>query len=91
MSKARVKRFAVVQPINHRPFKERADLHYRDNGELTAQLTTFARRKWPHPQRVAIDVHAQQILVDGRHAANYSLHEYRGPADLTEALPGVGA
>lgn len=78
--KARIKRFAVVQPIGHRPYKERADLHYRDNAELTSQLLTYARSKWPAPQKLAVDVHAKQIIVDGSPRANYSIHEYRAPA-----------
>lgn len=77
MSKTRIKRFAVVQPIGHRPFKQHADLDYRDNAELATQLTMFARSKWPMPQKVTVDTHAQQILVDGTPRANYSLHEYR--------------
>ena len=75
--KARIKRFAVVQPIGHRPYKDRADLHYRDNTELTAQLLTYARSKWPAPQALAVDVHARQIIVNGSPAANFSIHEYR--------------
>lgn len=75
--KARIKRFAVVQPIGHRPYKDRADLHYRDNTELSAQLLTYARSKWPAPQALAVDVHARQIIVDGTPRANYSIHEYR--------------
>ncbi|WP_160665376.1 hypothetical protein [Pseudarthrobacter sp. ATCC 49987] len=78
--KARVKRFAVVQPIGHRPYKDRADLHFRDNLELSAQLATYARSKWPAPQMIAVDVHAKQIIVDGSPRANYSIHEYRSPA-----------
>lgn len=77
--KARIKRFAIVQPIGHRPYRDRADLHFRDNAELTAQLTTFARSKWPAPQRIAVDTHARQIIVDGTPRANFSLHEYRTP------------
>ena len=77
MSKARIKRFAVVQPIGHRPYKDRADLHFRDTTELTAQLTTYARTKWPAPQRIVVDVHAKQIIVDGTPRANYSIHQYR--------------
>ena len=69
--------FAVVQPIGHRPFKDRADLHFRDNAELQAQLTTYARSKWPAPQALAVDTHAKQIIVNGIPSANYSLHEYR--------------
>lgn len=80
--KARIKRFAVVQPIGHRPFKDRADLHFRDNTELTAQLKTYARSKWPEPQALAVDVHTKQIIVDGTPRANYSIHEYR-------PIPGV--
>lgn len=75
--KARIKRFAVVQPIGHRPYKEHADLHFRDNSELAAQLLTYARSKWPAPQALAVDVHAKQIIVDGTPRANYSIHEYR--------------
>lgn len=75
--KARIKRFAVVQPIGHRPYKDRADLHFRDNTELTAQLLTYARSKWPAPQALAVDVHAHQIIVDGTPRANFSIHEYR--------------
>ena len=83
--KTRIKRFAVVQPIGHRPFKDRADLNYRDNSELSAQLLTYARSKWPAPQKLAVDTHAKQIIVDGSPRANYSLHEYRAPA-----LAGAG-
>lgn len=75
--KARIKRFAVVQPIGHRPYKDRADLNFRDNAELSAQLLTYARSKWPAPQTLAVDVHAQQIIVNGSPAANFSIHEYR--------------
>lgn len=78
--KARIKRFAVVQPIGHRPFKDHADLHFRDNSELTAQLRVYARSKWPAPQKLAVDIHTHQIIVDGVPRANYSLHEYRAPA-----------
>lgn len=75
--KARIKRFAVVQPIGRRPYKDRAALHFRDNLELSAQLATYARSKWPLPQQIAVDVHAKQIIVDGTPRANYSIHEYR--------------
>ena len=85
--KARIKRFAVVQPIGHAPFRERADLHYRDNNELAAQLTTYARGKWPLPQKLAVDIHARQIIVDGTPRANFSIHEYR----LVPAAAGVPA
>ncbi|QSZ49379.1 hypothetical protein [Arthrobacter sp. D5-1] len=84
--KTRKRLFAVIQPIGHRPYKDRANLHFRDNSELTAQLTTYARTKWPVPQKVAVDIHAKQIIVDGTPRANFSLHEYRGHGDQ-----GVGA
>lgn len=84
MSKARVQRFAVVQPIGHRPFKDHANLDYRDNGELATQLIMYARGKWPAPQQVTVDVHARQIIVDGTPRANYSIHEYR------PSSPGAG-
>ncbi|WP_115790018.1 hypothetical protein [Arthrobacter silvisoli] len=91
MSKARVKRFAVVRPIGTKPFPERPELCYRDNRELTEQLGNFAKQKWPAPQQVTVDVFAEQIIVDGRVAGDYSLHEHHSGADRTEALPGVGA
>lgn len=75
--KARVKRFAVIQPVGHKPYREHAELHYRDNKELAAQLTTFCRSKWPMPQKIVIDVHAQHVLVNGQRAANFSIHEHR--------------
>lgn len=75
--KARVKKFAVIQPVGHRPYKDRAELNFRDNHELAAQLATFARSKWPVPQQIRVDVHAKQILVDGLHRANFSIHEHR--------------
>jgi len=75
--KARIKRFAVIQPVGKAPYKDRANLHYRDNQELTAQLATFARTKWPLPQQISVDLHARQILVDGQHRANFSIHEPR--------------
>ena len=75
--KARIKRFAVIQPVGHAPYKDRANLHYRDNQELTAQLATYARTKWPLPQQISVDLHARQILVDGQHRANFSIHEPR--------------
>jgi hypothetical protein len=77
MSKARIKRFAIVQPIGHAPYKERADLDFRDTGELATQLAMYARGKWPYPQRIDVDVHAKQIIVDGTPRANFSIHEYR--------------
>ena len=78
--KARIKRFAVVQPIGHRPYKDHADLDFRDSLELQAQLATYARFKWPAPQAIAVDVHSKQIIVDGTPRANFSIHEYRRPA-----------
>jgi hypothetical protein len=82
VSKVRIKRFAVVQPIGHRPYKDRADLDFRDTAELITQLTMYARSKWPAPQRIDVDVHSKQIIVDGTPRANYSLHEYRPTAGV---------
>lgn len=78
--KARIKRFAVVHLVGKPPFRERAELHYRDNKELADQIATYARTKWPMPQRIQVDVHAQHILVNGRHSASYSIHEHRSQA-----------
>jgi hypothetical protein len=85
VSRARVKRFAVIQPIGKKPYRDRADLHFRDNLELSAQLATYARSKWPEPQKIAVDVHSGQIIVDGTPRANFSIHEYRPAAGLAEA------
>lgn len=78
--KARVKRFAVVHPVGKPPFRDRAELHYRDNKELAEQLTTYARTKWPAPQRIDIDTHANHILVNGRQVGSFSIHEHRSQA-----------
>ena len=75
--KARIKRFAIVHPVGHRPFKDRAELQYRDNRELAEQLTRYCRSKWPMPQKIQIDVHAGHVLVNGAHRANFSIHEHR--------------
>lgn len=75
--KARIKRFAVIHPVGHRPYKDRAELHYRDNKELASQLATYARSKWPVPQKINVDLQSNQILVDGQHRANFSIHEHR--------------
>jgi hypothetical protein len=75
--KTRLKRFAVVQPVGRAPYKARAELNYRDNRELSDQLATYARTVWPAPQKISIDVHTRQILVDGEHRANFSVHEAR--------------
>jgi len=75
--KTRVRRFAVVHPVGKPPFKDRAELHYRDNKELADQIAMYARSKWPMPQQIAVDVHAQHILINGQHRASYSIHEHR--------------
>lgn len=75
--KARIKRFAVVQPVGRAPFRDHAELHFRDNKELAVQLQTFCRAKWPVPQEIKVDVHAKQVLVNGVHRANFSIHEHR--------------
>lgn len=78
--KARIKRFAIVHPVGRAPFKDRAELHYRDNKELADQLATFCRSKWPMPQRIDIDIHAGHVLVDGNHRGSFSIHEHRRTA-----------
>lgn len=75
--KTRVRKFAVVHPVGHRPFKDRAELQFRDNRELAQQLSVYCRSKWPAPQKIDVDVHAAHILVNGNHVANFSLHEHR--------------
>lgn len=68
----RTKARAVVHPINGAPFKPFADLNYRDNKELTDQLATYAKTKYPRA-KIQVDVSAKQIIVNGRLAAGYSL------------------
>lgn len=89
--KTRVKMFAMVWPVGKPPFHERPDLHFRSNNELAAQMLIVARRHWPEPQQLAIDVHAKEIIVNGTTRGKFSLHEPRPPKTADVALPGVGA
>lgn len=89
--KARVKMFAMVWPVGKPPFRERPDLHFRSNAELSAQMLVVAKRHWPEPQQVAIDVHAKDIIVNGVIRGKFSLHEPRAARSREMALPGVGA
>lgn len=75
MSGARVRAEAYVQPKNHRPYKDPAQLHYRDNRELVQQLTTYVRTKWTTADRVDIDVRTMEVMVDGVAVANFAIHE----------------
>lgn len=89
--KARVKMFAMVWPVGKPPFHERPDLQFRSNNELAAQMLVVARRHWPEPQQLAIDVHAKEIIVNGVTRGKFSLHEPRANNAVDEALPGVVA
>lgn len=89
--KARTKMFAMVWPVGKPPFHERPDLHFRSNAELSAQMLVVAKRHWPAPQQVVIDVHAKEIIVNGITRGKFSLHEPRSPRALDEALPGVAS
>ncbi|MCT9624312.1 hypothetical protein HWD94_04130 [Pseudarthrobacter equi] len=85
--KARKKRFAVVHPVGRKPFRDRPELTYRDSKELADQLAVYCRAKWPLPQRIQVDVHAAQILINGAHRASYSLHESREAAGRAAGFP----
>jgi len=89
--KARVKMFAMVWPVGRPPFHERPALNFRSNAELSFQMLAVARGHWPAPQDVAIDVHAQEIIVNGVVRGKFSLHEPRPARAADVALPGVGA
>lgn len=89
--KARVKMFAMVWPVGRAPFHERPDLHFRSNAELVTQMLAVARRHWPAPQQVAIDVHAKEIIVNGVVRGEFSLHEPRTADVPGTGLPGLGA
>ena len=75
----RTRRDAYVHPKGHRPFKDPAKLDFRDKAEQKAQLTSYARSKWPRARRIDIDLNSQEIVVDGLPVANFALHEPRTP------------
>lgn len=78
--KARKKTFAVAHPIGHRPFRDTCDLHYRSTAEFKQQMTAYARRKWPLPQAIEIDLSTNTIVVNGVDRGKFSEHEYRESA-----------
>lgn len=99
--KARIKRFAVVQPIGHRPYKHYPDLEFRDARELADGLTTWLKWFWQNKTTTDIDVEAQridvsvksktegQIMLNGTIWANYSLHVHRGTPEWNAAAAGA--
>lgn len=81
MSGTRRRAIAYVHPTGHRPYREPAQLDFRDNGELKAQLTAYARSKWTTATRIDIDLGTNQILINGRVAAGFAITDPRTPAD----------
>ena len=77
---ARKRLEAYIHPIGHRPFKEPAQLDYRDKSELCTQLKQYARGVWTTARRLDVDPRSQEILADGQVVAKYALHEPRRPA-----------
>ncbi|MFC3299608.1 hypothetical protein FJV46_10550 [Arthrobacter agilis] len=86
MSGARRRAVAYVHPTGCRPYRDPAHLHYRDNAELKAQLTQYARSKWTTATRIDIDLGTRQILINGTVAAGFAITEPRPTADQ-EGLP----
>lgn len=74
-SQYRTRLDAYVNPKGHRPFKEPARLDFRDKAEQKAQLIGYARSRWPKARQIAIDLNAQEIVIDGRPAANFALYQ----------------
>lgn len=75
MVSGRTKARAYIQPKGTRHYRDPAELDYRSNRELTAQLVAFARTKWPTAKRVEVDLNAKEILIDGRAAANFAIYQ----------------
>ncbi|MCW3766441.1 hypothetical protein OCL88_08140 [Paenarthrobacter sp. PAE-2] len=80
MTKTRKKSFAVVHPIGHRPFHDTCELYYRSSAEFKQQMTAYARRKWPLPQVIEIDMSTNTIVVNGIDRGKFSEHEHRESA-----------
>ena len=72
MSRVRVLQRAVVHPLQGAPFRPHADVSFRDNRELSTQLTTYLRRFYPG-MKIVIDTTARKVLVDGEERASYVL------------------
>ncbi|GAA3404987.1 hypothetical protein [Pseudarthrobacter polychromogenes] len=70
----RTKARAYIQPKGTRHYKDPAELDYRNNRELTAQLVAFAKTKWFAAKRVEVDLNTKEILIDGRAAANFAIY-----------------
>ncbi len=100
--KARIKRFAVVQPVGHRPLKDYPELQFRDARELADGLATWLKWYWQNRSKAEVDIDAYridvsvksktegQIMLNGTIWANYSLHVHRGtPEWNTAATDGV--
>ncbi|ALV43135.1 hypothetical protein AU252_19855 [Pseudarthrobacter sulfonivorans] len=99
--KARIKRFAVVQPVGHRPLKEYPDLEFRDARELSDGMTTWLKWFWQNRSKADVDIDAYridvsvksktegQILLNGDIWANYSLHIHRGTPEWNAAAQGA--
>lgn len=68
---------AYVHPTGHRPYSDPAQLDYRDNAELKAQLAAYARTKWTTATRIDIDLRANQILVNGSVVAGFAITDTR--------------
>lgn len=92
-----MKRFAVVQPVGHRPLKDYPDLEFRDARELSDGMTTWLKWFWQNRSKAAVDIDAYrvdvsvksktegQILLNGVIWANYSLHIHRGTPEWNQA------
>jgi hypothetical protein len=86
VSGTRRRAIAYVHPTGHRPYRDPAQLHYRDNGELRAQLTQYIRSKWTTATRIDIDLGTREIFINGTVAAGFAITEPRTAADQ-EGLP----
>ncbi|MNH46457.1 hypothetical protein D3C79_1092480 [compost metagenome] len=55
-------------------------MHYRSTAEFKQQMTAYARRKWPLPQAIEIDLSTNTIVVNGVDRGKFSEHEHRESA-----------
>lgn len=74
MADYRTRTDALIQPKGHRHYRDPARLDYRTKTEMRAQLIQYARTKWPTARRIDVDLNTREIVIDGRPAANYTLH-----------------
>ncbi|WP_144628917.1 hypothetical protein [Arthrobacter woluwensis] len=65
---------ATINPIGHRPLRDVANLSYRNDEELSAQLRIFTKHHWPEAYAIKIDTSTKTILINSVPFAHYHLN-----------------